>query len=307
MIKVTDILSRGEIWQLRQKSTAQGVGLALHAWAVIIATMVAYAIWPSIWLLILGIFIVGARQLGFAVLMHDASHGLISPNRKVNEWAGEILCAWPNMYSMGDYRANHMGHHHYTQQEKDPDLFLIKAYPITKASMARKFTRDMLGITFVRLRFYQIKNAWGGNELSLPQHIKSLTRNMGGGIGLNILLWAIFASFGYGHVYFLLWLLPLATSFQLVSRIRHIADHAAAPSKDDDYTNTRTTYANMLERIFIAPYWVNYHIEHHFFMFAPCYRLKQAHGMLQEKGLVDKMEIQNSYLDVLKVASSGKT
>ena len=303
MIKATNILSRGEIWQLRQKSTVQGIWLVVHAWLTIAATMLVYSIWPSIWLLIIGVFIVGARQLGLAILMHDAAHGLLSPNLKLNDFVGNVFCAWPAGLTLADYRPYHMKHHRFTQQEQDPDLILSKPFPISKASLVRKIIRDLTGITFLRLRFLQMKDAWGNNN-KLGQGIKGLVIKMGGFIGLNILLLGMFASFGLTHIYFLLWLLPLATSYQLVARIRNIAEHAVVPDNKDDFKNTRTTHANVLERIFIAPYWVNYHIEHHLFVFVPCYNLKKAHQMLKEKGLLEKMEIKNSYFDVLKLAST---
>ena len=54
----------------------------------------------------------------------------------------------------------------------------------------------------------------------------------------------------------------------------------------------------------IAPYWVNYHCEHHMFMHLPCYRLAEAHLLLQKKGHTERMEVQPGYLTVLKQAAS---
>src|SRR3546814_13852785 len=45
--------------------------------------------------------------------------------------------------------------------------------------------------------------------------------------------------------------------YQLVSRIRNIAEHAMVPDNDDALRNTRTTYAGWLTRLVLAPYWVN--------------------------------------------------
>jgi fatty acid desaturase len=89
-----------------------------------------------------------------------------------------------------------------------------------------------------------------------------------------------------------------------VSRIRNIAEHAVVPDNDDPLRNTRTTYANLLERLFVAPYWVNYHLEHHLFLFVPCWRLPAAHRALLAKGLGPKMELRDGYLEVLKRATS---
>ncbi|MBI3198302.1 MAG: fatty acid desaturase [Rhodospirillales bacterium] len=46
--------------------------------------------------------------------------------------------------------------------------------------------------------------------------------------------------------------------------------------------NTRTTYAGPLARLFLAPYPVNFHLEHHLFMFVPCWRLPAATSRLGE-------------------------
>jgi len=59
-----------------------------------------------------------------------------------------------------------------------------------------------------------------------------------------------------------------------------------------------------VERALIAPYWVNYHCEHHIFMHLPCYNLPRAHRLLLAKGLGPQMEIRGGYLEVLRMAAS---
>jgi fatty acid desaturase len=66
--------------------------------------------------------------------------------------------------------------------------------------------------------------------------------------------------------------------------------------------NTRTTFANHLERWFVAPYWVNYHLEHHLFSFVPCWKLRTAHSILIEQGLAPHMELTPGYAAVLRKA-----
>ena len=73
---------------------------------------------------------------------------------------------------------------------------------------------------------------------------------------------------------------------------------------EDPFSHARTTHANPIERLLIAPYWVNYHAEHHLFMYLPCYRLPEAHRLLVEKGLIERMEVRPGYLDVMRLATS---
>ena len=58
--------------------------------------------------------------------------------------------------------------------------------------------------------------------------------------------------------------------------------------RDDPLRNTRTTHASWLERLFIAPNRVNYHLEHHLLMTVPYFRLPRLHRLLREADLGDE-------------------
>ena len=106
--------------------------------------------------------------------------------------------------------------------------------------------------------------------------------------------------------WFALWLLPRATWFQMVTRFRNIAEHALVKKNEPDpLRHARTTKANWLERALIAPYYVNYHCEHHMFMHVPCYHLPQVHKLLGQKGVLARMEIAPGYGRVLSLASAA--
>jgi fatty acid desaturase len=69
-----DVLTLPELRHLRRVSGLRGAGLVLHAWAVIIGAMFLYVAWPSAVTLVLAIALIGPRQLGLAVLMHEGAH-----------------------------------------------------------------------------------------------------------------------------------------------------------------------------------------------------------------------------------------
>ena len=89
---------------------------------------------------------------------------------------------------------------------------------------------------------------------------------------------------------------------RFITRLRNIAEHAAVPDDNDRLKNTRTVEASWWERALIAPYGVNYHLEHHLVVNAPWYNLKQAHRLLLAKGWADQMELRSSYKAMLDVA-----
>jgi fatty acid desaturase len=86
--------------------------------------------------------------------------------------------------------------------------------------------------------------------------------------------------------------------------VRNIAEHAVVGDADDPLRNTRTTRANWLERALVAPYWVNYHLEHHLFFYVPCYNLPKLHRILMAGPHADRMEIAPSYAAVLRKATA---
>jgi hypothetical protein len=79
-----DVLTLPELRHLRRVSGLRGAGLVLHAWAVIIGAMGLYVAWPSAVTLVLAIALIGARQLGLAVLMHEGTHWRLASRPGVN-------------------------------------------------------------------------------------------------------------------------------------------------------------------------------------------------------------------------------
>ena len=66
---------------LTQRSAWRGLWLVLHCWAVIGAAMVVGVLWPVA--IPLAVLVIGTRQLGLFVLMHDAAHAGLHRNRKI--------------------------------------------------------------------------------------------------------------------------------------------------------------------------------------------------------------------------------
>jgi fatty acid desaturase len=304
MPKLGDYLTAEQARELGRKSNLVGALLVLHAWALIGASMALFAWWPNPFTFLLGVMVIGGRQLGIAILMHDAAHGLLFANRRLNDWVGAWLCAYPVFTSLALYRPYHLQHHRFTQQAADPDLGLSAPFPISRASLRRKIVRDLTGQTAFQRRGEQLRRALGPTDAPLAQQLGNLWRKEKGSLSVNLLLLAGLSAIGYWWLSPVMWLLPLATWYQLISRIRNIAEHAVVPDNDDPLRNTRTTHANHLERLLLAPYWVNYHLEHHLFMFVPCWRLPQAHRALLAAGLRSKMELQPGYRAVLRLATS---
>jgi fatty acid desaturase len=296
-------LSASEDAELRQRSSLMGAWLILHAWILIAGAMALAALYPNPLTLLLGVVVVGNRQLGLAILMHDAAHRLLFAHAAANDRLGHWLCGAPVGASLSAYRPYHLSHHRHTQQAEDPDIGLSAPFPISRASFRRKTVRDLLGITGYQRRLAQFRAAARGATGSLDA-LARILRHEGPFLLSNLVLLVILTLAGQAWLYLVLWLLPLLTWYQWVSRVRNIAEHALVGSADDPLRNTRTTRAGPLMRLLVAPYWVNYHLEHHLYVFTPCWKLPRAHRMLIGRGLAPRMEIGRSYLEVLRTATS---
>jgi fatty acid desaturase len=291
-----------EVWgRLTRRSSWRGLFLVAHAWALIAGASAMAAIWPNPLTWILAVMVVGGRQLGLAILMHEASHGTLHPNPRINFFVGEYLCAAPVGADLAAYRPYHLTHHRFTQQDEDPDLALSRPFPTTRASLRRKFIRDLTGQTFFKQRIKPLLNTRPGGNAFIGETGRAQRRFLAATATIFLIYWACGAAFWF----FAVWVVAFATWFPLVTRIRNIAEHACTNRDPNPYTIARTTRANWLERTFIAPYNVQYHAEHHLFIAVPCYRLPRLHTLLAERGLTSTMNVAPSYLSVLREVAPG--
>ncbi len=299
-----DFFSEEEISHLRKLNPWRSAWSLVHCWGVIILTWVVVTVWTNPLTVLLGIFIIAARQLGLGVLSHDGAHYTLFENRKLNDWVSEWILSRPfTSGTIDGYRKYHLQHHANTQQENDPDLHLSAPFPISKTSWRRKVWRDLSGQTGWKQYGAMFKDAFRGE--TRWQALRNGWRRFGKNIIINLVFLLGFTLAGKWYLYFLLWWVPALTWNRFITRLRNIGEHAAVPDDNDRLRNTRTIVANWLERAFIAPYGVNYHLEHHLIVNCPYYKLKQAHQMLRDKGLVERMEVRYGYRDMLAVAVPG--
>ncbi len=295
-----EYIPKSELRRLAKRSDLWGAGLVLHVWGVIALSIAAFIMFPNPWVYAAAFLIIGSRQHGLSILAHDTAHGVMFENKAINEWVGKYLLAAPYGGDMLAYRHYHLKHHKYAQSKDDPDLPLSSKFPTTKASLFRKFLRDVTGLTFLRIRYAAFKMKRGGQRMAGTE---AFDKNSSLPFWVfNAGLFGIFVLIGHPWLFLTLWLLPLWTWFFACLRLRNIAEHGMTTNDDNPLTHARTTHANLIERILFAPYWVNYHVEHHAYMFVPCYRLKALHRAMIEAGHGDEMETQKDYGTVLKLA-----
>ena len=298
-MNISDVLSAPEIERITRRSNAKGAWAILCQWLGVVAIFVFVAVWTNPLTVIIGILLLGGRQLGFGILQHECGHKTLFSAPQLNQLVGDWLVSPPGLSNMNAYMRSHYPHHRLAGTHDDPDLSNYRAYPVSRTRLRRKLLRDITGQTGIRTIRFIGRNIRHLNVLDTENRNCTLR-----GIVANLLMLFVLVSFGEGWLY-LMW--PAAIIFvqPLVSRIRQIAEHAAVPDlyNLDARQNTRTVYGSWLSRLMICPHHVNYHLEHHLLPSVPKYNLALMHRLLKDKGYYDGVYFPRGYVELLRHVS----
>jgi len=311
--KVSDFISRKEIKALLTTSDLWGAWAVIVSWGVVLGALVLVGTWPGLLTLFVALVLVGGRQLGLSILMHEAAHRTLFRTRWLNDAVGEWVCAAPVWSHLGPYRKHHLAHHAHANEDRDPDLGLVTPFPVSGRSLQRKLLRDVVGLTGLKrvyglllMDFGYIAYTASTDAKPIPQEgrtplhvVRTGLANFGPVVVTNLALFSLLSLLGVGWTYWV-WLLAYLTTFSVFVRVRSIAEHACTELSDDPFHNTRTTGADVLSRLTVAPHRVNFHLEHHLLMTVPHQNLPRMHRLLRERGAIDQDNFAPSYAYVLR-------
>ncbi|HLP21701.1 MAG TPA: fatty acid desaturase family protein [Chitinophagales bacterium] len=315
---LSQYLTKEEIQQVMQKSDWKAAFEVFHTWAWIAFAFALSGFFPNPFTIIISLFILGGKQLACAIILHDCSHDSMFTSRKVNRFVGNWFGAYPIMHDVDKYRPYHIQHHIHTGLDEDPDSPLTTGYPTTGMSMLRKFLRDFFGPTGIKsnvavllMQLGVLKYSLNGKaeraslkDKSLGQILLAALKNIAGPVAANLILFLILFACGQPWLY-LLWPAAMFTTNNFSLRVRSMAEHSMVDDRSNPHKNTRTTYANFIERILFAPHNVNYHAEHHLCMGAPSYNLPYMHRLLLQRGFYKEGTMEKNYLEIVKRAIIG--
>lgn len=245
---------------------------------------------------LLAVLIIGARMHALAILMHDATHYRFLKKRKWNDLITNIVTMYPLFTSIEVYRQNHLRHHQHLNTDHDPDWVAkigVKEFTFPKSK------RAFLWTLFTYMILYRgIKDAiWFLQRFQSPSMKKKDKATDWYKIIYYLMLFSILTIMGWWQYFLLFWFIPYLSTFFMFQYIRSVAEHFGELAYDHDLTSSRTVKVNYLERFFLSPHNVGYHLEHHLYPGVPFYHLPKLHKLLMDqKEYSQKAHITKGYV-----------
>jgi fatty acid desaturase len=268
----------------------------LMAWAQSFGVVALAAYLDRWWAYALAFLLMGRAFALLNILGHEAAHRLLFSNRRLNDLVGRWLLAYPAFTPFDVYRRVHMAHHKDEMGPDEPDMGLYSGYPIRRASMRRKLTRDALGVSgWKNLRPLLVATY---RRSSRPVAIRILA--------VQLVLWAgMWAASGRWWLYPLLWLAPWMTVWRVLNRLRAIAEHAGMERSADRRKTTHVVRQRPLARFWIVPYNTGFHLAHHVDSGIPWRRLPVLQQELVGAGWITPDLVYPSYTALWRALASG--
>ncbi len=283
--------------QLRRIPNLANAANLVVLYAVTIGIFVVTVQVDNVFLWIGAFLVMGPIHARFAILMHEAAHRLLFSNRRLNDFVGKWLVAYPAFVPIDLYRRGHMAHHREEFGPNEPDIPLYRGYPIPRDSMLRKLRRDALGITGWKLTKGLFRGVTSDNAKVAAQ--------ARGILAVQVLLLGICTLLGHPWTYFILWFLPHLTVWRVMNRLRGIAEHGGLKQSADRRETTHSVRQHWPARLTIVPYYTGWHLAHHVDSGIPMRHLPRLHAELVKSGYVQPGLEYRSYPALWRTLASG--
>ena len=281
--------------ELRRIPTLRNALSVAFLWGAIVA-LFAVAIHvdrPFLWMA--AFLLMGSVFARLAILGHEAAHRLLFPTKRANDLVGRWLLSYPGFVPFDIYRRSHFAHHREEFGPKEPDLNLYVGYPVSRASLRRKLTRDAVGIS-----------GWKNLKPLLLSLRRASSRPLALRIlGAQLVVFLVFLAVGWPQLYLLLWLAPWMTVWRVINRLRAIAEHGGMTASPDRRRTTHHVRQHCIARFWMVPYNTGWHLAHHVDMGVPWRNLPRLHRELVTAGWVTPDLEYPNYLALWRKLGSG--
>lgn len=262
---------------LRRIASWRNAWTVAFLWALTLSAILGSIASQRWWVVLMAFIAMGPIHVRFAILMHEAAHRLLFSSKALNDQVGTWLLAAPALVPLSVYRRGHMAHHREEFGPNEPDLAFYSGYPARPRDLARRLTRDALGISGYKNLRSLVTAAYRPSSRAIALPI----------LGVQLLLFTgLWLASGAWWAYPLLWLAPWATQWRVLNRLRAIAEHGGMGPSADRRATTHHVEQHWFARLWFVPYCTGWHLAHHVDMGIPWRNLPRFNDLLVEAGYV---------------------
>ncbi len=269
--------------------------------------VIAFAIYlsfQSFYFYPVAIVIIANRILTLSLLCHEALHGSLFKNHKLNNFVGRWFCAFPTFISLSKYRKLHLLHHRALSHPiGDPDYHLYVDYPLSKKNF---FLNSLLDVITLRSswKFIQYYTEIPDHLFAKEGFISKFKKNkLSGDFREFLFFYAVLFStlfyFGILKYYLLFFSIPLVFITQPYVLLMGGLQHGPVQDAKTPELLSRSIRGPKLLMELLLPLNINFHAEHHLDSTVPHYWLKTfARDLEESKNPVWKTGYQKALKDL---------
>jgi len=275
-------------------SSSRAAFCILWSWAWIVATVLTVVVTGHWTAYAAALMVIPGRQVGLFFLVHEAAHQRMFRHRTASDIIVNLLAGFPIGVTVQAYRTHHLQHHRHLNTDKDPDWLQHQndfwRWPRPATAALRLMLKSSLGGHGpLWLAVFRGLSPWSRIRVLSRFEQVAFAAFVAG------LVTVLTLTSGWGY-FLLLWVLPQFTLTFVLHHYRTVAEHLAVPNTHE-LNASRTVVSSPLERFFVAPFGVNFHVEHHLFPGVPAYHLPSVHRLLmQDEVFRQRVHLTSSYL-----------
>ncbi len=288
--------ARKEVQALFGNAPRQFLMQVFGAWFVIIGIVTFSVYVDNLWMTILAVFIVATRFNILGLLTHEQAHWLGLRGR-FGDMISNILVAYPLGITVEDYARVHLSHHRHYFTEGDPDFFRKSGknwtFPMSYLNLTKLLLSDLFGISFFSIlmsKRFKDKSVYNRLHAS-PKWFRPV---------YYVVMLALMAYFNLWQVFFVYWLLPLATVMPLIVRFFAVCEHVYGIRNATIIESSPLIILRWWEKLLLPNLNFTMHPYHHFYQGIPFCHLPKVHAIFQRDGLVNEQNVFYGYWSYLK-------
>jgi fatty acid desaturase len=274
-------------------------------WLGIVVALVLLSRMQTWWMFVLVGVWIGLRQYALFILGHDAIHGSLYPDHKVNDTVSRWLIHGPMFMGFEDGKRNHLEHHKFMGSAADPDRYIHvlsnKSTPfefLFFCSGFATFVKTVLKVTPAgKIRAKSQQGVKAGELLAV---LFSYAKERIPVFFAQILILSTFWLLGLPMwSYLLIWVSPIYFCVFLPDEIRAFAEHAVLSLREEETDDQRlvTFRPSLIEAAYFSPHQMNFHAEHHLWPRVPHYNLHRVYEGIKHR---PEITLRRSYLGFIQ-------